>query len=328
MARSFLPHHRVSPFLDSLRQLGEIHGPARDATGVTTFRPIDDYAEMTLQYQRTAIPPKKYLLPYRETILSCTPGTGYTIQEDAVCPVVLVGVHPCDLAGIAYLDGVFLADPPDPQYRRRRNALFLVGTSCDHDKYCLKDRCTVDRPVGFDLYLQHTEGGFILQHGSPRGNAVLEASAQFLEDTPPSPEHAPEPAAVCKTALPPPADMTAYADNPLWEAFAQRCLACGACSACCPTCYCFDVREQGLLDGNGARRLREWDNCLFKAHGEVAGGGNFRRSRLERLRYRFLHKYLGFGPQRGSVSCVACGRCRAVCPVEIDLAEIFWGKQP
>ena len=69
-------------------------------------------------------------------------------------------------------------------------------------------------------------------------------------------------------------------------------------------------------------RLREWDNCLFQSHGEVAGA-NFRETRLERLRYRFLHKYCGFSPLQGVVSCVGCGRCKAACPVDIDLRELI-----
>jgi ferredoxin len=34
------------------------------------------------------------------------------------------------------------------------------------------------------------------------------------------------------------------------------------------------------------------------------------------------HKRLGFGDLRGQDSCVGCGRCRTVCPVDIDLDRI------
>ena len=81
------------------------------------------------------------------------------------------------------------------------------------------------------------------------------------------------------------------------------------------------MREYPGLSG-GATRIREWDNCLFLSHGEVAGA-NFRAIRLERLRYRFLHKFCGFTPLQGMTSCVGCGRCRKVCPVDIDLRELF-----
>ena len=81
-----------------------------------------------------------------------------------------------------------------------------------------------------------------------------------------------------------------FPDSPLWDDFADRCLSCGACSLCCPTCYCFDVREYGGLDGETAERLREWDNCLFKDHGMVAGGHNFRKERRERFHYRFRER--------------------------------------
>jgi ferredoxin len=71
------------------------------------------------------------------------------------------------------------------------------------------------------------------------------------------------------------------------------------------------------------KRQRVWDNCFFRDHGLVAGGHNFRPDRTARLRFRFEHKYLGFGEQRGIISCVGCGRCQRVCPVEINLANVL-----
>jgi len=54
----------------------------------------------------------------------------------------------------------------------------------------------------------------------------------------------------------------------------------------------------------------------------VAGGFDFRAGRAARLRFRMEHKRLGFGELRGMDACVGCGRCRNVCPVDIDLDRI------
>ena len=150
---------------------------------------------------------------------------------------------------------------------------------------------------------------------------IAEAAGEFLEEAQPEESAPPD-----SVGIGPQDPQLRFTDHPLWEKFARTCLACGACSVCCPTCYCFDVREYPSLGGVGSR-LREWDNCLFASHGEVAGG-NFRPGRLDRLRYRFLHKYCGFSPLQGMSSCVGCGRCKEVCPVGIDLRELLAPPAP
>lgn len=322
MAKTFLASDSLPRFLEILARSGELYGPSMTEDGVTAFRQIVSAGEVCLDYQRTLIPPKKYLLPPRETVLTCTPDDGYRLPDPTERTTVLFGLHPCDLHGIAYLDQVFMEGTTDPVYAARRNSLVLVGLSCEADEYCFCGDVDADLATGFDIFLHRAPAGFHLQAGSESGREILgEAGHLLVERKAPRGRKKEWTDAniigkVCETG-------DTFPESPLWKKFADRCLACGACSACCPTCYCFDVREHGLLDGRKATRLREWDNCLFKTHGEVAGGGSFRSSRLERLHYRYLHKYLGFGPLRGVVSCIGCGRCRAVCPVEIDLAEII-----
>lgn len=45
-------------------------------------------------------------------------------------------------------------------------------------------------------------------------------------------------------------------------------------------------------------------------------------NRAKRFRYRYIHKYRGFGPLQGIPGCVGCGRCRAVCPTGLDLRPL------
>lgn len=322
----FLPAERLGSLLSLLGRWGELHGPVLTDDGVTAFRPISDPCQLQLDYSRTLIPPKRFLLSPRQTILTYSTDEGYQPPDTATPELVLFGVHPCDLHGIAYLDRVFLEGFVDQTYQRHRHALTLIGLSCEPDEFCFCGAFDRGRPAGCDLFLQRTPDGFFVSSGTTKGDGICEQAADLLTLREPwdsTPRRHPLADAICRGCS---ANET-FPDNPLWNRFAEQCLGCGACSACCPTCYCYDVREFGALDGEAAERLREWDNCLFKSHGEVAGGVNFRRSRLERLQYRFLHKYYGFGPLRGVISCVGCGRCRSVCPVEIDLSALFKGAE-
>ncbi len=85
----------------------------------------------------------------------------------------------------------------------------------------------------------------------------------------------------------------------------------------CPTCFCFYVNDEVSLDGETGDRKRCWDSCLFKSHAMVAGGHNFRESRADRFKHRFLHKHQAFMGDFGRPSCVGCGRCTQDCPADI-----------
>jgi sulfhydrogenase subunit beta (sulfur reductase) len=326
MSRRYLFNDFLPDFFEILAFFGQIHAPVVTDEGVTAFRPVHNLRETALDYRRTLIPPKKYLLPPEERLLVFSPDKGYLMSPAASGEIILFGIHPCDLAGITYLDRVFLATPGDPWYEQRRRSLTLVGISCDPDEYCFCNDDTFSSTEGCDLFMTRSGDGFELRCGTDKGNAILSRARDLLSErrlsaTPRVRTFSPFPVDSC---------LSSFESSPLWQQFSDRCLSCGACSACCPTCYCYSIAEHGALDGTSAERRRHWDNCLFKAHGEVAGGVNFRPDRRDRFHYRFLHKYHGFGPLAGMTSCVGCGRCREVCPVEIDLTELFResGRQP
>jgi sulfhydrogenase subunit beta (sulfur reductase) len=322
MAKDFLKDDSLLRFLKALAAFGEVHGPVMTEDGVLVLGPIDSAIDLIIDYQRTLIPPKKYLLPPRETFLTYSPEKGYGQPSPSEQKIILFGLHSCDLAGIAYLDKVFAGAEIDPLYAHRRRNLVLVGLSCVPDEYCFCSELETSGPSLFDIYLHRGEEGFQVAVGSLTGTQIIsDLSNLFTEHEPqPLPPQTSGIGTGIRTAA---GRGETFQDSPLWDDFASRCLSCGACSLCCPTCYCFDIREYGGLDGKMAERLREWDNCLFAEHGAVAGGFNFRASRRERFFYRYQHKYLGFGPVRGIVACVGCGRCRKVCPVRIDLLDLF-----
>lgn len=317
MAVLFIAADSLEEFLELLRQQGELHGPVRGDDGVLRFTPLAAGELPDLKTLRSLLPPKKYLLHPQETILTYQAGSGYQEPSGAMQPLILLGLHPCDLAAIDYLDRLFMNENPDPLYASRRSAMTLIGTSCLPDELCSCHIHHSPLQAKYDLFLQQLDNGFVASSGSLRGDQLLAMLSPVIEQldlTIPA-----DTRRFFGQQLPPLPESELDPALPEWQELAEQCLGCGACSSCCPTCACFDVLESGGLDGSSARRLRRWDNCLFKNHAEVAGGTSFQKERAERFRYRYRHKYRGFGQLRGIPGCVGCGRCRAVCPSGIDL---------
>jgi len=263
--------------------------------------PLDAAAQLPF------LPLKKLLLPAADPLWHHG-SPGYAPPPPP--PALLVtGVALCDLQALAYLDQTF-AD--DPLYCARRARLLVIGAPCTPADDCA---CRADGlPPAGDLFWDGTR----LWGLSPAGREIV---AEAVPDGSPQTVALPVPSPAQPMSMVDAADFLASAGAPLWEAEAARCLACGACSAVCPTCACYEVLDEARLDGTVTRR-RVWDNCFFTDHARVAGGFDFRPGRGARLRFRFEHKRLGFGPLRGLPACVGCGRCRRACPVDIDLEPI------
>ncbi len=275
---------------------------------------------------------KRFLFPPREHLQTVRPHDGHVAVEDAPAeprPVAIVGLRSCDLHAVEVQDRVFTRGPgADERYRSRRESAFLVGVDCSRAGatcFCSSMGTGPSCTVGFDLALTELGSGeFLARAATPVGEEVLGA----LETQEATEADLAEAAEARERAV---ASMGrqvetggirdllfANLDNPRWDAVADVCLACGNCTSVCPTCFCHDVVEVADLQGDGARRERQWASCFSLEYSHVFGS-DVRTSRKARYRQWMTHKFAGWIDQFGTSGCVGCGRCITWCPVGIDV---------
>jgi len=300
------------------------------------FDKIEDPADLRLDYNTSILPPKKYLQPQHERLMTFT-RTGKPLVETVIeaPPTVILGIHTCDLQGMRVLDEAFSQGYPDAHYLRRREQTLLVGIEClepcDEHSFC-KSMGTMTVTNGYDLHLTDLGKAYAVNVGSEAGATLLNTYADARPGTDadleqinkvlgakwPRFQYKLEFAVGELSAL-----MSQANDNPLWDQLAEICLACGQCTLVCPTCFCFTVEDEVELDLGKGERWRRWDSCQLDEFARVAGGESFRKHQAARLRHRFMRKGRYLMEKYGELGCTGCGRCARSCLVDISPVTVF-----
>ena len=332
-----LPRERLGALIERLARDYRVIGPVR-REGAFTWAEVRPDTPLAFDYPTTMLPPRRFFAPQREVLFRFRRRADgcYALEEpESQRPLALLGVHGCDLTGLRVLRSFHESSCRDRVVPRRLDRAFILGVACWEpclaESFC-KDMGSLESESPAALYAWDLGGVLLVKALTAHGREILQDVTPLVAA--PAEEvvalrhrlRVRHEAFPTRLRFPPEklaAALEAAESDILWEASADRCLSCGRCNLVCPTCTCFDVCDQAVLDGSEGVRLRTWTGCQVPGFSKIAGGHDFRPTRTQQLRYRVFRKGKYMPERYGMVGCTGCGRCTAHCPTHISIREIF-----
>ena len=327
----FMTHDDLTTWLDRLTNEFVIIAPRDVGKGHVFYRPVADSSEITFDYARPDLSAKEFLFPHTERLMRFEKRGDQVELHDLSCEAeqVIFGIRPCDAHGFVALDALFLdREPADAHYSQRREMTTLVGMACPQmweGCFCTSVGGAPDDPSHLDALLIPVDGGYAVQPVTDKGERLL-ASAGVKEVTDGRDRTLPEIPMNETVPVLPPEQWPGHFDEDYWMRLGERCLSCKLCTFICPTCRCFDLRDEPIASGANLvvyERMRVWDACTAPNYRTIAGGHNSRPLKGQRIRNRYYCKFHYYPQDFGPLGCVGCGRCVEVCPVNIDILEML-----
>ena len=291
------------------------------------FGPLESANELRMDYDVTLLPPKKYFFPQRETLVTYNVGKGFSAKNHSeIKSTVIIGVHPYDIVALLHMDEIFSETKSDPYYFEKRKSSIIIGVNMQKmSKWCFASymgSATVE--YGYDLMLTDLGNRYAINIGTQKGEQLLDKYAKNVDnalarDNQLVGQKKREIMAMTQQKLDFPPELIpemlskSYEESTFWEKHSEKCLACGSCVLVCPTCYCFDVKDNPDLSLEHGERVRTWDGCLLEDFAKISSGENFRPTRPTRYRHRYFKKGKYLFDRFGFISCVGCGRCSSNC---------------
>lgn len=326
---------KLNEFFAAIAASKALYLPVDNKSGKAEYKKWEEGTTMSRQLN-TVRSAKDFFFPQTETLME------FKMEGKSVEVIdtraeaedfVIFGVRACDAASFKILDSVYLVDPVDSYYKTRREHGVVVTLACAKPAetcFCKVFGIDAADPAG-DVTAWETDGGLMLRANTEKGEALLDSVGALFEEG----DEAAVAAAQEKTrAIIEKLPLSSLSteglgvgktaelfDRPEWKTLSEACLGCGTCTFVCPTCQCYDVRDFDC--GNGIKRSRCWDSCMYSDFTLMAHG-NSRNSQVERFRQRFMHK-LVYYPDRnnGTFGCVGCGRCLSRCPISMNIVKVM-----
>jgi sulfhydrogenase subunit beta (sulfur reductase) len=275
---------------------------------------------------------KKFLLPPEEIL--------FEYRKDKMTEIkkaekqAIFGINPVDLKAVVLLNQIF---ERDPWYQGRMRQTLIIGQSLipenvEQNIFQIKYEENILEHLQFDIFFEVQDKNYFVYTGSEEGQKILEdfsAQGGSASGGGINYEHIAYAGPIKEEGLDP--MMVKYRDalrkkykKEIWEEnLGTRCIECGKCTLICPTCFCFDIKDQPDLVGDGGTRRRTWGACFYNDFSEVSGGHKFLKTTAERIHFWYYHKFVRIPDQFQIMGCIGCGRCAKVCPTNINIFKVL-----
>ncbi|HPJ12056.1 MAG TPA: 4Fe-4S dicluster domain-containing protein [Caldisericia bacterium] len=334
--RKRLKIDQFKPFLQELQKQATLIAPVKTETNEREFMVVQDNTNVALEGFNPLRSPKEFIFPQMEKMFE------YHIQKDGKAtikesiqkePQIILGVRPCDLHAISYMQEFYSSTHEDPYILEKLDSTVIIGWACQDPMNTCFCTSVGDSPVdtkGADIMMAKTDQFYLIEVLTAKGKKVFEAVESLLDESlAEDDEIYPMIRRNTESKIREKVDLlsvkgrigSVYSSS-FWKTYSDTCIACGSCTFNCPTCTCFDTSDSLDTCQDGCR-YRTWDTCQNYAFTLHASGHNPRATRLHRLRQRVMHKFHYSVEQLGLFSCTGCGRCTRSCPVRIDMVSII-----
>jgi sulfhydrogenase subunit beta (sulfur reductase) len=319
-------------FVNNLISAYEVMAPKKVSQDLHDFLPVKNFEEIDLGYKRTTLPPaKKLLFPANEALASYKIGNNIEVKPlNESKEQLLFGASSWDINGMNFLDRIFSTDFIDENYMEKRKKLKVIGIDAEPSDANFASSVGAEfAKEGFDLFLSDIGDKYFVRISTAAGAEMAENFGNFSDAADPDFSAYDKQMDSYKKKFNVNVNLGNFFENfeivygkkDLWEKLAKSCFSCGSCNLVCPTCFCFNVRDDMKIDLAEGTKSRQWDSCMISNYGLVAGGHNFRPDEANRLKQRYRCKLKTFVEKFGQYSCVGCGRCVEACLAKINIYE-------
>lgn len=287
-------------------------------TDMIKYAKVDKVEDIEIQ-DKSDFPAKEVLSPITQSLFYFTEDE--YIESKANGKKLLIFMRPCDIHAQHHQEKIYLSNGgfEDLYYKRMNERVKIVMMECTTGwDTCFCVSMGTNKSDEYSMAVRFSENGLTL-------DVKDQSLASYFEGKPESlfqPEYIEKNQVSLDIPEIPDKDvLTKLKSHPMWKEFDKRCISCGACTVACSTCTCFTTTDVIYNENaNVGERKRTTASCQIKGFDEVAGGGTFRKTTGDRMRYKVLHKFHDYKERfRDFHMCVGCGRCTSRCPEYISI---------